>query len=368
MATRRDFLRTTTGAGLGVALAVGAPGAVRGAPAVVRRRVTPVCVASGNGLAAVARAMQELAAGASTVEAVVRGVNLVEEDPEDTSVGYGGLPNADGVVQLDASVMHGPTRGAGAVAALEGIKRPSLAALDVMRYTDHVLLVGEGAQRFARSMGHAVEDLLTEEARRRWVEWRARARDDDFFVTPSESIELDDEAGFRPPGSYGDPLLDSHDGVRPQGTIHCSIVAPNGDLSGVTTTSGMAFKIPGRVGDSPLIGAGLYVDNDVGAAGSTGRGEAVIKTCGSHAVVELMRGGSHPTDACLDALRRIVRFTVEPRLLDDDGRPDFNVSFYAVNRNGDWGGAAIWAGSRFSVGVEGDTRSVDAAYLFQRRS
>jgi N4-(beta-N-acetylglucosaminyl)-L-asparaginase len=370
MSTRRDFLRTTAGAGVGLGVSVATPlAAAPGifAPTVLRSRITPVCVASGNGLAAAARAMEELAGGATTVEAVVRGVNLVEEDPDDSSVGYGGLPNAEGVVQLDASVMHGPTRGAGAVAALEGIMRPSLVALDVMRYTGHVLLVGDGAQRFARSMGHRVEDLLTDEARRRWVEWRARLSEGDDYLTPEESIERFEGRPFRPAGGYGDGLLDSHDGVRPQGTINCNLVSRDGDLSGVTTTSGLAFKIPGRVGDSPLIGAGLYVDNDVGAAGSTGLGEAVIKVCGSHAVVELMRAGMHPTDACLEALRRIVRFTVEPRRLDERGHPTFNVNFYAVNREGAWGGAAIWSGARFAVNVDGEARTEDSAYLLERR-
>lgn len=363
MTTRRDFLRTGTGAGLGAVVGIHrVPGFQ--APAVVPRRATPVCIASGNGLGAVTRALDELDAGATTIEAVVRGVNLVEEDPDDTSVGYGGLPNLDGVVQLDSSLMHGPTRGAGAVAALEGIKRPSLVALDVMRYTDHHLLVGEGAQRFAVSMGHRVEDLLTEGARQRWIEWRARMSDGDEYLMPSESGEPVER--FREPGEFGDPLLDSHDGFRPQGTINCNVVASDGSISGVTTTSGLAYKIPGRVGDSPIIGAGLYVDNDVGAAGSTGRGEAVIKTCGAHTVVEAMRQGMSPTDACLEALRRIVRFTVEDRLMDEEGRPNFNVNYYAVNRNGEWGGAAIWAGANYAVNVGGDVRHEDSAYLFQR--
>jgi N4-(beta-N-acetylglucosaminyl)-L-asparaginase len=325
--------------------------------------VTPTCVASANGLAAVSRAIEELASGATTIDAVVRGVNLVEEDPNDTSVGYGGLPNADGVVQLDSSLMHGPTRGAGAVAAIEGIKRPSLVALDVMRYTDHHLLVGRGAQAFAVSMGHRVEDLLTDETRRRWIEWRARISDQDDYLLPEESEEPVDR--FRAPDDFGNGLLDSHDGFRPQGTINCDIVDRNGDLSSITTTSGLAFKIPGRVGDSPIIGAGQYCDNDVGAAGSTGRGEAVIKTCGSHTIVELMRGGMHPTDACLEALRRIVNVTVEDRLLRDDGRPSFGVNYYAVNKNGDFGGASIYAGARFAVSVDGDSRHEDSAYLFQ---
>lgn len=363
MSTRRDFIRSTAGVGVGAALGV-VPRELKAAPAVVRRRVTPVCVASGNGLAAVTRAMEELGNGAETIEAIVAGVNLVEEDENDTSVGYGGLPNQDGVVQLDSSLMHGRTRGAGAVAALEGIKRPSLVALDVMRYTDHHLLVGEGAQRFAVSMGHEVEDLLTERARHRWIEWRAQLSDRDDYLTPPESGER--IGRMRGPDEYGDDLLDSHDGFRPQGTINCDIVDANGDLAAVTTTSGLAYKIPGRVGDSPIIGAGMYCDNDVGAAGSTGRGEAVIKTCGAHTVIELMRAGSHPKDACLEALRRIVHWTVEDRLLDENGRPDFNVNYYAVNKDGDWGGAAIWSGARFAVNVDGDARHEDSAFLYER--
>ncbi len=363
MSTRRDFIKTT--AGVGTMAAVG-PRALLGAPAVHRRRVTPVSVASSNGIESVARACEIIAGGGDTLEAVVSGVNLVEVDPNDTSVGYGGLPNLDGMVQLDSSVMHGPTRGAGAVAALEGIKTPSRVAMAVMQYTDHVLLVGEGAQRFALSMGFEVENLLTERARRRWIEWRARMSDTDDYLTPEESGERIE--GFTDPDGYGDGLLDSHDGVRPQGTINCNAVDPAGNISGVTTTSGLAWKIPGRVGDSPIVGAGLYVDNDVGACGSTGRGEAVIKTCGSHTVVELMRTGMSPTDACLEALRRVVTFTVEPRLRNERGQPNFNVNYYAVNKSGQWGGAAIWSGARFAVCVDGESRREDSAYLFERQS
>lgn len=372
MSTRRDFIRTTTGAGVGAALASTAPGRIlASAPAVhLKRRVTPVSVASSNGLQAVDTALRELAGGATTIDAVVAGVNHVELDPEDQSVGYGGRPNADGVVQLDSSVMHGPTRGAGAVGALEGIKTPSRVALDVMRYTDHVFLVGRGAQSFAVSMGHALEDLLTEQSRRDWIAWRARLSDGDDYLTAEESGE---PVSSGPGGGDMEDwellelgILDGNAMERAWGTINCSIVDPDGDVSGVTTTSGLSYKIPGRVGDSPLIGAGLYVDNDVGACGSTGRGEAVIKTCGSHSVVELMRQGMSPTDACLEALRRIAAYTAEDRLLDERGRPGFNVNYYAVNKAGEWGGAAIWSGARFAVSVDGDTRHEDSAYLYER--
>jgi N4-(beta-N-acetylglucosaminyl)-L-asparaginase len=295
--------------------------------------VTPVAIASGNGAAAVARAIEVLEAGGDTLEAVVRGVNLVEEDPSDMTVGYGGLPNEDGVVQLDASVMHGPTRGAGSVAALEGVRAPSLVAVAVMRYTDHVMLVGEGARRFARAMGfRADEELLTDAARAQWLELKARLSPTDDWLVPSQSGEpvrdFRRDPGRADSTATGAPASSSWDGVRPMGTIHCSAVDAAGDVSGVTTTSGLFYKLAGRVGDTPLVGAGLYTDNDVGSAGSTGRGEAVIKTCGSHVVVEAMRSGASPTDACLEACRRIVRWTVEPRLLDERGRPDFNVEFY----------------------------------------
>lgn len=376
MKSRRDFIRTSAGAGITAAAGLGVAGPasasrrdpsqpLSGAPFVRRSAVVPVSVASGNGVESVAVAVNTVAAGGDTLDGVVQGVNIVERDPDDTSVGFGGRPNLDGVVQLDSSVMHGPSRGAGAVACLEGIKTPSLVAVDVMRHTDHVLLVGQGAQRFAVSMGHRLENLLTERARRDWIEWRAKMSATDDYITPAESGYPGEP--FEGDEDYGDGLLDSHDGVRPQGTINCNVVNRDGDISGVTTTSGLAYKVPGRVGDSPIVGAGLYVDNDVGACGSTGRGEAVIKTCGSHSVVELMRSGMSPTDACLEALRRIVAFTVEPRLQREDGRPNFNVNYYAVNKNGEHGGAAIWSGARFALCVEGqEARREDSAYLFER--
>jgi N4-(beta-N-acetylglucosaminyl)-L-asparaginase len=364
--TRRRFLKASAAAGVGAALGTrGTEAWIPEAPAVVRRRVGPVAVASGNGRPAVAETMRALAEGRELVDAVVAGVSLVERDPSDMSVGYGGLPNYEGVVQLDASVMCGRTRDAGAVGALEGIMTPSEVALRVMRHTRHIFLVGEGAQRFARSMGFETRDLLTDEARERWLEWRHSLSAGDDFL-PFEQVPPRPDR--RPPLPDADELgmLDSFDGVRPWGTINCCATDGNGNLAGVTTTSGLAFKLPGRVGDSPIVGAGLYVDNDVGACGSTGRGESVIITCGSHTVVELMRGGMSPTDAALEALRRIVRFTVQDHLLNEQGQPSFNVNYYVVNRAGELGGAAIWSGARHVVNVDGETEVRDSAYLFER--
>ena len=387
MTSRRDFLRVT-GAGLGVAALGSVPRTLEGAPYVHTRAVEPVAVASANGRHTVRHALEVIRGGGDTLQAVVEGVNLVELDPEDMSVGFGGLPNEEGVVQLDSSVMHGPSRGAGAVGALEGVKTPSRVAVAVMRYTDHVLLVGDGAKRFARQMGFEIHDtLLTPAARARWHRWKAGVSDRDDWLTGDETMLGESglfenltepfrghEGEYHPEGGGGadedytldQAMLESFDGVRPWGTINCSAVDANGNLSGVTTTSGLAWKIPGRVGDSPLIGCGLYVDNDVGAAGSTGRGEAVIKTLGSHTVVEMLRQGMSPTDAALAALRRIVRFTeAQPRLQTEDGRPAFNVNYYVVNKAGEYGAGAIWP-SRYAVAV-GDVAEVrDSAYLFER--
>ena len=390
MGTRRDFVRTA-GAGLGAAAVGAIPRTLRGAPYVHTPAVEPVAVASPNGRHAVRHALETIRGGGDTLEGVVEGVNLVELDPDDMSVGYGGLPNEDGVVQLDSSVMHGPSRGAGAVAALEGVKTPSRVAVAVMRHTDHVLLVGEGAQQFARQMGFEIHDtLLTPASRARWLRWKTSLSDRDDWLRGDEtqlgeSEFLDnltephrehegaeggehehDGGGHPEPDPDSRAMRESFDGARPWGTINCNAVDADGNLSGVTTTSGLAWKIPGRVGDSPLIGCGLYVDNDVGAAGSTGRGEAVIKTLGSHTVVELLRQGMSPTDAALEALRRIVRFTeAQPRLQREDGRPAFNVNYYVVNKAGEYGAGAIWP-SRYAVAV-GDVAEIrDSAYLFER--
>lgn len=337
---RRDFVQQSSGLVAGLALTSVFP-----TPALhLRPRAPNVVAASSNGLPAVERAGLLLDQGSDTLDAVIEGVKLQELDPDDTSVGYGGLPNEDGVVQLDASCMHGPTRRAGAVGALEGIKTPSMVAKYVLLYTDHVLLVGEGAKRFALSYGFEEENLLTEKARQIWLRWRANRGPDDDWLDVAEDAELV---------------------ARPTGTINCNAVNANGDISSVTTTSGLAWKIPGRVGDSPLIGAGQYTDNDVGAAGSTGRGEANIKACGAFLTVEFMRRGLKPTDAARETLKRVLA-TTEPRLLDERGRPRFNLNFYAVNKNGEFGAASFYP-ARYAVFDGQAAAHRDVAPLYEDR-
>ncbi len=313
--------------------------------AILRRGASrPAAVSSSNGLRAVNRAMELVLGGTDTLDAAIEGVKIQELDPKDNSVGYGGLPNEAGVVQLDASCMHGPTRRAGAVAALEGIKTPSEVAKLVLKYTDHMMLVGEGAKRFALSYGFKEEDLLTPESRQLWLTWRAnRGPDDDWLDVPEN-----------------EPLV-----ARPTGTINLDVVNAKGEVSSVTTTSGLAWKIPGRAGDSPIIGAGQYTDNDVGAAGSTGRGEANIMACGGFLTVEGMRRGLKPADACLETLKRVVRLT-PPRLLKD-GRPTFNLYYYAVNKRGDFGSASLYPG-RYAAHDGKDGALRDTAYLYERRA
>ena len=313
----------------------------------------PVVIASANGMKAVEQAMQVMQGGGSTMDAVIEGVNLVEGDPDDITVGYGGIPNEQGVVQLDAAVMDGPAHRAGAVAALEGIKYPSKVARLVMERTDHVLLVGEGAQRFARMHGFEVQNLLTERARRRWVRWKETLSDRDDYLPPHDEDDEDIGADLR--------RLE-----RSYGTIHCSALDADGNMSSVTTTSGLFFKMPGRVGDSPIIGAGLYADNDVGAAGSTGRGEANLKNLSCFLIVERMRMGDAPEEACLFACRRIVENTKSARL-KEAGRPNFNVRFYAFDKQGNVGGAEIHGGDgTMAVADSEGVREVELAYLYER--
>jgi N4-(beta-N-acetylglucosaminyl)-L-asparaginase len=314
----------------------------------------PVAVSSANGKAAVELACKRMGEGWRPVDAAVAGVELVENDPNDDSVGLGGLPNEDGVVELDACVMDGPSGLGGAVAALQRIKNPAQVALKVMRRTDHVLLVGDGALRFARAHGFVEENLLTEASRKKWLEWREKRSSIDDWLDPAENGPEHGVEWFQ---KYKDKT----------GTIHLGAVAANGDVGSCTTTSGLAFKLAGRVGDSPLLGCGNYCDNDVGTGGATGRGEACILANGGAFVVHQMALGKSPTDACLEACKRVVRLTKVKRLLDAQGRPDFQVQFYATNKAGEAGAAALYP-DRFAVCDGGGARLADMASLFEQRA
>jgi N4-(beta-N-acetylglucosaminyl)-L-asparaginase len=314
----------------------------------------PVVIASANGIRGVAKAYDMVTRqNADTLDAIIAGVNIQELDPDDQSVGLGGLPNEEGVVQLDASCMHGPTRRAGAVASLEDIATPSLVAKAVMDYTDHILLVGAGAKKFALEMGFKEQNLLTEKSRRDWLRWKA-------CLSPADAW-LDSA----PPPLTSSLSLDDPLHVKfTTGTINMNAVNAAGDMSSVTTTSGLAWKLAGRVGDSPIVGAGQYCDNTVGAAGSTGRGEANIKVCGAFLIVELMRQGMSPDQACMKTIDRVIAMT-ERRLLDN-GRPLFDLQFYALAKDGRVGSATAYEGGQFAVADSQGARLVPMPFKFAR--
>ena len=338
--SRREFVA----AGAVAATAAAIPHAIRPPvplPAPGRWAAKPVIVSSANGIRGVRKAFDLMMGGADPLDAIIEGVKIQELDPTDHSVGYGGLPNAEGVVQLDASCMHGPTRRAGAVGALEGIKTASEVVKCIMQYTDHVMLVGAGAQKFAVDYGFKVEDLLTDEARDIWLHWRANLNPkDDYLDAPA-----------------GTSLLH-----RPTGTINMNAVTPAGDIASVTTTAGLAFKIPGRVGDSAVVGAGQYTDNDVGAAGSTGLGELNIMAAGGATAVDFMRRGMKPTDACLETLKRVLGLT-DARHLSPDKKPTYQLNYYAINKKGEFGCASFYP-APFAVHDGTEARVVDGAHLF----
>jgi N4-(beta-N-acetylglucosaminyl)-L-asparaginase len=361
--TRRDFVTGTSVAGV---LATARP-AFGKAPLVwTQRSVKPVVVASANGnryknggdVVCVQKAFSMITQGSDVLDALIAGVNLVELDPEDTSVGYGGLPNAEGIVQLDSSCMHGPKKRAGAVACLEGVRTPSLVAKTVMEQTDHHLLVGKDAQKFAFQMGFKIEaDLNTERSRKVWLEWKRRT-DADHYLTPEKRAQ---NGLLKAKEMVAAGLID---GEHLWGTINCNGINPKGEICGVTTTSGLAFKIPGRVGDSPILGAGLYVDGDVGAAGSTGRGEANLYNLCSFLIVENMRRGLSPKDAGMEALKRIKAATIEKRLLTKEGNPNFGINFYIVNAKGEYAGVSMYA-SKYAVCTENGPQTLDTEPLLQ---
>jgi N4-(beta-N-acetylglucosaminyl)-L-asparaginase len=361
---RRQFVQ----AGAAVAAAAAVPARAFGqAPTVMTpRSVKPLVVCSANGnqyknggsQTCVEKAFAMIASGGDVLDAVIAGVNLNELDPLDMTVGYGALPNAEGVLQLDSSCMHGPKKRAGGVSALEGVKTASLVARAVADKTDHHLMAGQGAQDFARRLGFEIlPDLNTEASRKAWFEWKRRT-DPLHYLSPEDraieirkiSLAIMRDFGVAPEHYYG--------------TINCDGLSPKGEICGVTTTAGLAWKIPGRVGDSPILGAGLYVDNEVGAAGSTGRGEANLFNLSSFLIVEFMRRGMHPKDAGMEALKRIKANTIEKRLLNSRGLPNFGIDFYILNARGEYAGVGMYP-SRFAICTENGAQTLPVDALLE---
>jgi N4-(beta-N-acetylglucosaminyl)-L-asparaginase len=372
---RREFVRATTAAGVAAAAVPktlygqARPTSAGQAPTVMTpKSVKPCVVASSNGnrskdadgVTCVEKAFKMMTQGADVLDALVAGVTIVELDPNQTGVGWSGLPNADGVVQLDASCMHGPKKRAGAVAGIEGVRAPARVAQLVAEETDHHLLVGKGAQDFARGMGIKIEEgLINETARKQWLEWKRRT-DPLHYLDPKKRAQAWYDAGIQ---MVREGLID---GEHFWGTINCDGINAKGEICGVTTTSGLAWKIPGRAGDSPILGAGLYVDTEVGAAGSTGRGEANLYNLSSFLIVEEMRRGAHPKDAAMTALKRVAKNTIEKRLLNDKGQPNFGLSFYVLNAKGEYAGVAMYQ-STYAVCTENGPQTLQTDALYEGR-
>jgi N4-(beta-N-acetylglucosaminyl)-L-asparaginase len=340
--TRRKFFVTSLAgsalAGAGELFGkVGPPLATAPSSSLPDAGTRPLMISSYNGLNALDKGMQILKNGGDTLDAAVAAVTVVEDDPNDDSVGYGGLPNEEGEVELDASVMHGPTRRAGSVASVRRIKNVSLLAKTVMERTNHVMIVGDGARRFALAEGFEEMNLLTEHSRKIWLAWKAKTS---FNWRPGiDSPEWKEHMSMLFDGDAEKIAYAEEKIAHPiTGTINCLAVNAKGEVSGTTTTSGLSWKIPGRVGDSPIIGAGLCVDGDVGGAGSTGKGEENIKISGGHTIVEMMRKGMKPNEACLEALGRVARnYNNDKKKLNT-----FHIYFYAVNKDGEYGSASLW--------------------------
>ena len=324
MADRRRFLAASL-----AATAMGTLSSAAGAaPAKLLGRVRPRVVSTWDfGVAANQAAWQVIGKGGTVLDAVEAGARVPEADPKNHSVGRAGYPDRDGRLTLDASIMDG-NGDCGAVAAIEHIAHPISVARRVMEKTPHVLLVGDGALQFAIEQGFPKEELLTPESRKAWQDWLKTAN-----YEPSANSEVKTYEAS-PSKVRGDAK--NHD------TIGMLAIDAQGNLAGACTTSGMAWKLHGRVGDSPIIGAGLYVDNEIGGATSTGVGEEVIRNCGSFLVVELMRQGHSPEDACRAAVERILKRR-------PDLAKDTQVGFLALNRHGDVGAWAIQKGFSYAV-------------------
>jgi N4-(beta-N-acetylglucosaminyl)-L-asparaginase len=336
------------------------------APALLLSRpVKPIVLATVNGnqfknggtQTCVERAFDGIVRGEDVLDALIAGVNINELDPLDDSVGYGGLPNADGVVQLDSCCMHGPKHWAGGVGAIEGVKTASLVSKAVMERTDNHLLAGMGAQQFARAMGFPVEaDLNTEHSRALWLEWKRRI-DPDHYLDPAKRDRISSAAE----SMIRDGLVDIQ---HYWGTIVCAGVNAAGDICAVNSSSGLAWKIPGRTGDAAILGAGLYVDNEIGAVGSTGRGESNLYTLSSMYIIERMRAGRAPKDAAVDALRRVRAVTTDKRLINSRGTPRFGLTFYVLSKSGAVAGASFYSGGKFVVRDEDGTRTIAVDNIF----
>ena len=373
--SRRDFVKTSVlgalATGVGAQASVASKLGGNGRPSQDSSQASqfgpykrPIIVCANNGYAYLEDAFVFLKGGGDTLDAALKVVKGPEDDPNDDSVGLGGLPNEEGVVELDACCMHGPTRRAGSVGGVRNIKNVSLVSKAVMQHTGHVMLVGEGAERFAVAMGFPRQNLLTEHSRKIWLLWKEFHSTDDWWGPGLADPHWQPPASKTTSDKPRAELL--QDGIRnlqaraadlgipperqlaavrkvlfpPTGTIHCSALNDKGEISGCTTTSGLAFKLPGRCGDSPIIGAGCYTDQDVGSAGATGSGEENIKVAGAHTIVENMRHGMSPQEAGLDALKRIVR-----NYNGDMNRLRFiDVTYYILRKDGAYAGVSLWEG------------------------
>ncbi len=378
--SRRDFI----GAGAAAAAGLALPNVASAMPhLVVRERSEPIApafagrpviISAANGYdhdqsgkQGIKVAWDMMAGGGDPLDSIVAGVQIVELNPNDQSVGLGGLPNEEGVVQLDASCMHGPTKRAGAVGALEDVAEAAAVAKAVMDNTDHIFLVGAGAKKFALEMGFKERNLLTDQSRQDWIRWKSRLNPNDNWLdqpakppAPIRPAKQDDEHT-----SHAHIEYDRYGVPHTFGTINMNAVTAGGDIASVTTTSGLSWKIPGRVGDSPIIGAGQYCDNEVGAAGSTGRGEANIEVCGAFLAVEFMRQGMSPEQALMKVMERVIAMT-EKRLLAANGKPYFQLQYYAVNKKGEYAGACCYEGSKFAVADAKGARLEECAYMYKK--
>ena len=320
----------------------------------------PIIITASNGYNYLDEAYAFLKNGGDTLDAALRVVKGPEDDPNDTSVGLGGLPNEEGVVELDASCMHGPTRRAGSVGGVRNIKNVSLLAKAVMEHTGHVMLVGEGAERFAVAVGFPRENLLTERSRKTWLLWKEYHSTQDWWGPglSAPNLRLPELAPQSQLWEERFRRLEEHAervGIEPEfrraavhsvlfpptGTIHCSALNEKGEISGCTTTSGLAYKLPGRCGDSPIIGAGCYTDQDVGSAGAKGSGEENIRVAGAHTIIENMRRGMLPAEAGMDALKRVVR-----NYNNDMNKLKFvDMRYYILRKDGAYAGVSLWEGT-----------------------